>query len=533
MGAASTDRSDTAFFGHPRGLATLFFTEMWERFSFYGMKAFLVFYLSAEIEDGGLGFGPAATGIIYGVYTSAVYLTGVPGGWIADRFLGLRRAVLYGGVLIMLGHIVLALPIGSGFYPGLALIVLGTGLLKPNVSAIVGQLYAQHDIRRDAGYSLYYMGINLGAFVAPIVCGYLAQDTGFRAMLADAGLDPNLAWHFGFGAAAAGMAAGLLQFALGTKHLKGAGEHPTPPRDAAEAARDRLILIAILLAIPALVAGFYALSAAGVIENENDFGVVFGAFLTVLSVTLFTVLYIKGCQNRDERRRLMVILALFLGATVFWGCFEQAGSVLNLFAGDYADLEILGFEFPPSWLQSVNSVFIILLAPVFAAVWLVLARRKKEPSAPAKFGIGLIQAGLGFAVMIPAALAIEAGAAKVTFLWLIGLYFLHTTAELSLSPVGLSSMSKLAPARWGGLVMGIWFLASANGSFLAGRAVGLSASMTPSRFFLMMVMIPAAIGVVFLLLAGPLKRLLGPDVQVSGLPARSEATEPEPPQKNP
>jgi proton-dependent oligopeptide transporter, POT family len=503
------DRSDNAFFGHPRGLSTLFFTEMWERFSYYGMRAFLVFYMTAPVAEGGLGFSLAVAGIIYGMYTASVYLMGVPGGWIADRFLGLRRAVLIGGALIMSGHAVLALPIEQGFYLGLGLVVLGTGLLKPNISALVGQLYGPNDIRRDSGYSLYYMGINIGAFAAPLVCGYLAQDDRFRYWLEhSAGIDPNSAWHIGFGAAAVGMFLGLVQYVIGVRHLKGAGETPTPPKNAAEASRNKLILGVILASVVGLPALVYGLYDAGILSDKEAVGNFFGGFLVLLTVALFTGLYIVGCQNTEERRRLIVIFVLFLGATMFWACFDQAGSVLNLFADTHTRRELVGFSFPASWLQSVNSLFVITLAPVFAGLWVWMARRKREPSAPAKFGAGLVLVGAGFAVMLPAASIIEAGNGPVSPGFLIGLYLMHTFAELCLSPVGLSSMSKLAPARWGGLVMGIWFLASANGSFLAGRAVGLSEDMEPSNFFTLMIFLPVALGAIFFALVPPIRRML-------------------------
>jgi proton-dependent oligopeptide transporter, POT family len=503
------DRDDVAFFGHPRGLATLFFTEMWERFSFYGMKAFLIFYMTADVAKGGLGFGLAGAGIVFGTYTASVYVMSLPGGWLADRYLGLRRAVLYGGVLIMFGHIALALPVEGGFYVGLALVVLGTGLLKPNISALVGLLYGPQDLRRDAGYSIYYMGINVGAFAAPIACGYLAQDEGFRAWLGDSvGIDPNWSWHLGFAAAAIGMFFGLVQYVLGTRHLRGAGERPTPASDAAEARRNRQILAGILLGIPAVVVGFWGLYQAGLISDGEDLGIFVGGLLAVVSVTLFTSLYVVGCRSAEERRQLTVILVLFVGAVIFWGSFEQAASVLNLFALEFTRLEIVGWAFPASWLQSANALFIIALAPIFAILWVALAKRRAEPSSPAKFGLGLVGAGLGFAVMIPAAILIDRGEGPVSPGWLLGLYFLHTCAELALSPVGLSSMSKLAPARWGGLVMGIWFLASANGNFLAGRAVGVSEGMSKAGFFTMMVLVPVAAGGLLFLAVGPIRRML-------------------------
>jgi POT family proton-dependent oligopeptide transporter len=488
---------------------TLFFTEMWERFSYYGMRAFLILYMVAPIDKGGLGFSEGRAGIIYGMYTASVYLMSVPGGWIADRFLGLRNAVFYGGILIMCGHIVLALPIGFSFYLGLILIVLGTGLLKANISTIVGQLYGKDDPRRDAGYSIYYMGINIGAFFAPIACGWLVQSDTFREFIHDSlGMDPNLAWHVGFAAAAVGMALGVVQYKLGIAAFGDAGAHPTPPANEGERRRNVYILIGILTAIVVLPSLLFGLVALDVLGTEGV-GNVFGVLLLVTAVGVFVTLYTMGCQNVDEKRRLTVILLLFVGACIFWGCFEQAGSVLNLFATSHTDKTIFGWAYPSTWLQSANSVFIIAFAPIFAWLWMAWNKRGSEPSSPAKFGAGLVLVGAGFAVMIPAAMAIgDSATTTVTPLYLITLYLFHTFAELCLSPVGLSSMSKLAPARWGGLVMGIWFLGASIGNFLAGRAVEYSKSMSPTSFFTMMVLIPLALSAVFFALVKPIGRML-------------------------
>src|SRR5688572_16811432 len=253
---------DTAFFGHPRGLSTLFFTEMWERFSYYGMRAVLVLFMTAPLAVGGLGFSDSRAGLVYGMYVGVVYILSLPGGWIADRFLGQRRAVLHGGVLIMIGHIFLAIPSIGTFYAGLAFIALGTGLLKPNISTMVGQLYTPEDKRRDSGFAIYYMGINIGALGGTFLVGFLGQSATFRGILTDIGISPKTAWHFGFGAAAVGMALGLVQYMIGDRHLKDAGLHPVPPESPQAAARNRQILIAILaslVAIPALVAGLHLL----------------------------------------------------------------------------------------------------------------------------------------------------------------------------------------------------------------------------------------------------------------------------------
>jgi POT family proton-dependent oligopeptide transporter len=507
--------------GHPIGLVTLFFTEMWERLSYYGMRAFLVFYMVKGTDVGGLGFTAAKAGIIYGIYTSSVYLMSVPGGWIADRFLGLRRAVLLGGILIMCGHIVLALPIEDGFLLGLGLVIYGTGLLKPNISTIVGQLYGPNDARRDAGYSIYYMGINIGAFFAPLICGYLAQDPSFRAWLTAHDINPNNAWHFGFGAAAVGMALGLIQYVLGYRWLGDAGAKPVPPASVAEANRNKILLACILVGVFAFPLTVYLLWSGGVLSSDEAIGNFFGLVLLSTAVGVFGSLYLWGCQNTDERRRLTVILVLFVGAAMFWACFEQAGSVLNLFAENHTRRELLGFSFPASWLQSVNSIFVIIGAPIFAIIWTVLGKRGKEPSSPAKFGIALVMVGLGFAVMIPAAMTIDGSDVAINAFFsakhtpelvspgfLIGLYLMHTFAELCLSPVGLSSMSKLAPQRWGGMVMGIWFLGAAVGNFFAGQAVKYSDTMAPTGFFTAMIIFPVALACVFFVLVKPIARML-------------------------
>jgi POT family proton-dependent oligopeptide transporter len=511
------DRSDTAFFGHPRGLSTLFFTEMWERFSYYGMRAFLLLFMVAEKDKGGMGLSAAEAGLIYGMYTSCVYLMSVPGGWIADRFLGLQRAVLIGGALIMFGHISLAMPWEQSFYVGLGLVVLGTGLLKPNISAIVGRLYGVTDARRDSGYSIYYMGINLGAFLAPLACGFLAQSNTFRTFLSDQGIDPNSAWHFGFGAAAVGMFFGLVQYVLGVRHLKDAGKRPTPPENEAAAARNRIILAAALGATVGIPVLFALLHTNGIMDVGDSFSIL----LTVLPIGLFTSLMIWGCTNTDERRRLAVIMVLFAGAAMFWFCFDQAGSTLNLFAERHTQNSLLGFDFPSSWFQSINAVFVVALAPVFAILWVVLAKRGKEPSAPAKFGAGLVLVGLGFAVLLPAAATIDGPESalgsfigvshdpvRVSPAWLVMLYFVHTLAEMCLSPVGLSSMSKLAPERIGGLVMGIWFLASSVGNFLAGKAAGYSDRSDHMTFLTVMIILPAILGVILFVLVKPIGRML-------------------------
>ncbi|MGD9835800.1 MAG: peptide MFS transporter [Piscinibacter sp.] len=493
---------DTAFFGHPRGLKTLFFTEMWERFSYYGMRAILILFMTAPVASGGLGFDVAHAGTVYGLYTAMVYLACLPGGWLADRLLGLRHATFTGGVVIMCGHIALAVPTLTSFYLGLVLLVVGTGLLKPNISTLVGQLYGVGDGRRDAGYSLYYMGINVGAFMAPLVCGWLGQGTGFREMLTGFGLDPALSWHFGFGAAAVGMAAGLVHYLHGARHLGEAGARP--PRD--DAVRDQLSRGVVTLVAVVIVGT--VLAYFGVVELSAAWiGNAFGVLLLVITVAFFGWVFAYAEWSVAERRRLWLVLVLFVGATVFWSLYEQGGSTLNLFAERNTDTTLFGFDFPASWMQSLNPIFIICgLAPAFAWLWFRLGPR--EPSSPAKFALGLLFMALGYAVMIGAAANAAAGV-RVSPLWLTTMYFLHTIGEMCLSPVGLSAMSRLAPARIAGLTMGIWFLATSIGSYVGGRVAGLYDTLALTAIFGVLTAVALVACLVMAALVRPLRRALG------------------------
>src|SRR3972149_2018278 len=376
---------DRSFFGHPRGLSTLFFTEMWERFSYYGIRALLLLYMTADVSSGGLGMSAAIGGPIYGLFTSMAYMMALPGGWIADRLIGQRRAVLYGGLLIAAGNFSIAIPATSltAFYLGLALIVCGTGLLKGNVSVIVGKLYKEHDNRRDAGFSIFYMGINLGAFAAPLICGKLGQ---------------QINWHLGFAAAGVGMLLGLTQYVLSGTYPGEAGKHPVPAEspDAADRLRRNSLLVGGGLIL--LVALFAGLSYSGArpitAVQVADAG---GVFLLLLVVVFFGWLYFVAEWTPAERKRLYLIGVLFVASALFWSVFEQAGSTLNLFADRNTHNVLFGWEYPSSWFQSLNSLFIFALAPVFAWLWVKLANAGKEPSSPAKFSIGLVFVGLGFA----------------------------------------------------------------------------------------------------------------------------------------
>jgi len=471
-----TDATDhSGLFGHPRGLSTLFFTELWERFSYYGMRAILMLYMVAPVASGGLAFDTVKAAGIYGLYTGSVYFTAIPGGWIADKLLGLRGAVLAGGVLIALGHYCLfgaASP--TLFFAGLVLIVLGTGLLKPNVSSIVGELYPSGDGRRDAGFSIFYMGINLGALVSPLICGWLAQKVG---------------WHWGFGAAALGMTLGVLQFVLGRHRLGNAGLLRERPKDATTL---WMRVAAVSAAVGLLL---------WIIWPWRDFAILGG------TVVLFAWLLKTGGRSPEETKRIGAIIVLFVFATLFWIAFEQAGSSLTLFADQNTDNVVFGYEFPSSWYQSAEPVFVVLFAPVFAWLWVFLGRR--EPSSPAKFAWALLLVGVGFALAALAAQRFDATSTKVSPWWLIGLYFCHALGELALSPVGLSTVTKLAPARIVGLMMGVWFLALSLGNFLGGRVAGLFGQLPVPQLFGSVFLATAVSALVLALLAKPIKGLMG------------------------
>ena len=527
------------FFGHPKGLQTLFFTEMWERFSYYGMRAFLVVYISTAASKGGLGESAVTAGIFYGLYGSSIYLMSLPGGWIADRFIGQRMAVLVGGVIIMFGHIALAIPSYETFLLGLGLLVVGTGLLKPNVSTIVGQLYDKNDPRRDAGYTIYYMGINIGAFAAPIVCGFLAQSEIFRHFLAGGtvtayvplaglellsfsgpGIDPNNAWHFGFGAAAVGMLAGVIQFVFGWKYLGDAGAPP----DRAKLAQGTPLptpawIIAGVGAAVVALATYLIFDGSGV--NKSTIADAFGVGLGVISVCLFAIMYWYVARDADERRRVLAMMVLFLGCLSFFGLFEQAGSTLSLFAEEKVHRELL-IDFPSSYYQFLNAAYVIMFAPVFAAIWVFLARKGREPTSVTKFSIGMVITALSFAVLLPPLLGPIARGEQISGLWLFAYYLVITWAELCISPVGLSTMNKLAPDRLAGFVMGIWFLATSVGYYIAGRAEEKVGSLAhkldlhpQAGLFYLLILFALIIAVVLYLFAGPVKRMLAADAKAT------------------
>jgi proton-dependent oligopeptide transporter, POT family len=449
---------DRRFFGQPRGLATLFFTEMWERFSFYGIRPLLVLFMTAALAQGGFGFDRTTASSIVGLYASSVYLSSLPGGWIADRWLGLQRSVWTGGLFIALGHISIGLSAffaRSAFFVGLVLIVIGTGLLKPNVSAIVGDLYPEGGARRDAGFSIFYTGINLGAFLAPLVTGFLGE---------------RVDWHWGFASAGIGMLFGLITFrSMAPKTLGPIGLMPNGTADEQAKVRNySLALLGIIALVTILsIFGVIRINAVKVAEN-------FAVVILTLALIYFAYLFFFAGLTADEKKRVVVIIVLFVFATIFWSAFEQAPTSLNLFARDFTDRRVFGWEMPTTWLQAANSIFVIVLSPVFGVLWLALGKRKRNPSSPAKFSFGLFAAALAFWIMLVAANKVVAGGAatRVSVWWLTISYLFQTFGELTLSPVGLSSMTKLAPKKFVGQMMGIWFMASALGNLIAGIVGG-------------------------------------------------------------
>ncbi|MBB5157907.1 peptide MFS transporter [Saccharopolyspora phatthalungensis] len=455
------DAPQQGFFGHPRGLLTLFFTEMWERFSYYGMRAILGYYLYFAVAEGGLGIPESTALSVVGVYGASVYMTGILGGWLADRVMGAQWAVFYGGCVIMLGHISLALPGGiSTVTLGLVLLVIGTGLLKPNISGLVGSLYGEHDTRRDAGFSIYYMGINLGAFVAPFVAGTLGE---------------KVSWHLGFGAAAVGMAFGVIQFMLGRKNLGSAGSLPVNPLPAGHKGRvlGRVGGIALLF-----VAVLVGLSVTGVMGLGGLVNVI-SVISALLPIVYFAVMLSSKQITKIERDRLIAYIPLFLATALFFLLFEQQPNTLANLAEADTDLDIFGFVIPASWFQSINPLAIIALAPVMAALWMRLGER--QPSTPQKFVGGLFFVGVAFLWAVLSKAVVGDGKQLPIMLALV--FVIMTVGELMLSPVGLSASTKLAPKVFASQTMGLYFLAIAMGQGLGAQVVKLYSVQNQQSYF--------------------------------------------------
>lgn len=452
-------KMDRGWFGHPIGLSTLFFTEMWERMSYYGMRALLILYMTQATTDAnpGLGIPVSNAGTIYGLYAFFVYFMALPGGIIADRWLGQFRAVIVGGVLISVGQFLLVVGLLPTFFAGLVCIVTGTGLLKPNISTMVGSLYEEGDPRRDGGFSLFYMGINIGAAIAPLLCGYLGQRIG---------------WSWGFGAAGVGMIFGLIQYRLGRGRL-------LPSLERIEARR---------------------LEKKKEMEQKAAEGLIKDAGGFVGLLRSFTP---------QEWKRIGVIGVLFVFSTLFWSAFEQAGTSLNLFADRMTNTTVFGWTFPTTWFQFFNPLYIIIFAPIYSRMWVWLNNMKREPAAPLKFVYGMMLVGLGFLLIVPAAKMAQSSGLQVSMFWLIGVYLLHTLGELCLSPVSLSMVTKLAPQRIVGSMMGIWFLSYALGNLIAGQVGGLFEALPLVKLFGAVFAATFGAGVVLAFFVRPLTRMMG------------------------
>ncbi len=476
---------------HPRGIYTLFFTEMWERMSYYGMRTLLVLFMVDAVGHGGMGLSDKTATAIYGLYTAAVYLAALPGGWTGDRLLGARGGVWWGGIIIAAGHIVLGFGGPRSFYAGLLLVALGSGLLKSNMSALVGQLYPEGGARRDAGFTLFYMGVNLGAFLGPLVCSGLGEHVG---------------WRWGFSAAAVGMFFGLVQFRLTKRYLGCAGERAAHSPSALR--REWTLFGAAVLGLAIVT----ALCLGGVVTLDPTWLAARTAVVIVaIAVLYFVWVFFGAGLFAEEKKHLAVIAILFLASAIFWAGFEQVGSSFSLFAERFTLRTVAGWKIPAGWFQSLNALFVIVLAPVVAMLWLALARRGRAPSLPVKLAWGLLFLAAGFAVSAWAAKrALTTG--PVWPSWLIAVYLLHTIGELFLSPVGLSAVTKLAPARLAGQTMGVWFLGTALGNvlagLLAGRVTGDETAAMPARF-LQVVFTTGSAALLLWICARPIQRLMG------------------------
>jgi POT family proton-dependent oligopeptide transporter len=494
--------STKTFFGHPRGLATLFFTEMWERFSYYGMRALLLLFMVASVENGGMGMDDKTGGAVYGLYTMFVYLMALPGGWLADKFFGLRKSIFYGGCLIAAGHLILALQYTETFFVGLLFIILGTGLLKPNVSSMVGEIYPADDqVKRDSGFSIFYMGINIGGLIGPLVVGYLGQ---------------KVDWHYGFAAAGICMIAGLIQYKLTEKSLGTAGIEPNRLLNQAdEAKRVRSIRVGLLIVVLLLAALVLLLLLKVIAINPVVFAGVSGIVILASAFLYFIYVFLFEKLDSTERKKVMAIFLIFLTTIMFYGGYEGQGSSLNLFGDRYTDMFIGSFEMPSSWLQSAPSFFVLLLVPFFAWLWVRLNKKKLNPSTPIKLALGLVFMGLGYLVMMKASSIVVAGD-KPLPTWLITTYMFHTIGEICLYPIGMSAMTKLSPKKLLGQMMGVFFMALALGNLVAGLYAGEfnseAITANPSvliDLFGLIVKIMFIAAIVVLILSKPLRKLMG------------------------
>ena len=474
---------------HPLGLRTLFFTEMWERMSYYGMRGILVLFMTASLNNGGLDFSNASASAIYGIYAAAVYLATLPGGWIGDNILGQQKTIFYGGIIIMLGHLSLAIPSMNFFYLGLILVVLGTGLLKPNISAIVGGLYENSTQMREAGFTIFYMAINLGSILGFFICGYLGE---------------NIGWHYGFAAAGIGMLLGVIQYKINIKSLGQIGLRPASLiTSETKNFYKRIFLIFGFIISLVIITGLAGIWKIDPVPLANILTVIIAS----ISLAYFFYIFFLGKLNKDEKKKIILIFILFIGAALFWSGFDQGGSSFNIFAKEYTDRFIFGWEYPASWLQILNPLFVVILAPFMSYLWIFLGKRMLDPSLPFKFGIGLIFMAIGFIIIaVGAQTALVEGLAGAK--WLLLTYLFHTIGELTLSPIGLAAISSLSPKRFIGQMMGVWFLASSLGAILAGlisgQATNNGLSSMPSLFN-QIAIISSLFGLLLILISKPLQ----------------------------
>jgi POT family proton-dependent oligopeptide transporter len=475
---------------HPKGLRVLFFTEMWERMSYYGMRGILVLFMTASISNGGLDFNNGSASAIYGIYAASVYLATLPGGWIGDNILGQQKTILYGGIIIMFGHLSLAIPNINSFYIGLILVVLGTGLLKPNISAIVGELYENNPEMRQSGFTIFYMAINLGSILGFFICGYLGE---------------NIGWHYGFGAAGIGMAFGLMQYIYNIKLLENYGLEPFNKIDSKMKNKyKKIILTSLALIFSITISGLLGLWNINPVPLANILTVI----ITLISLFYFFYIFVFGELDKNEKKRIVMIFILFIGAALFWSGFDQGGSSFNIFAKEYTDRIILGWEYPASWLQIINPLFVVILSPFMSYLWIYLGKRMLDPSLPFKFGLGLIFMAIGFLVIAmgaQVALSEELAGAQ----WLLITYLLHTIGELTLSPIGLAAISSLSPKKYIGQMMGIWFLASSLGAIIAGLISGRATNeglISMPGLFNQIAITASLFGLVLIIISRPLNR---------------------------
>ncbi|MED4355024.1 peptide MFS transporter [Schinkia azotoformans] len=468
------------FFGHPKGLFTLFFTEFWERFSYYGMRAILVFYMYYEVSKGGLGLDETTALSIMSIYGSLVYMSGIIGGWLADRIFGTQKAVFYGGILIMFGHIALAIPGNIAmFFISMVLIILGTGLLKPNVSSVVGDMYAETDDRRDSGFSIFVMGINAGAFISPLIVGSVMKTS----------------FHLGFGIAAVGMFAGLVMFVLTKKKNLGlAGTQVANPLSPEE---KKKVFTRIGIGIALIVILCVVLIPAGILTISVFIKLV--GILGILIPTMYFVVMYRSSKTTDvERSRLLAYIPLFIAAVMFWSIQEQGSTILANYADKRTQLDFAGMHISPAWFQSLNPLFIIILAPVFAWLWVKLGKR--QPTTPQKFSLALLFSGLSFLViLLPAYFGGTEG--LVNPLWLVLSYLICVIGELLLSPVGLSATTKLAPAAFSAQTMSLWFLSNAAAQAVNAQIVKFYTPETEMAYFGVIGGASIALGIILLVIS--------------------------------